>query len=88
MPGFALWLLARLLVSAETAPPAGPVDFVRDVRPILERRCQPCHFEGGKMYAPLPFDRPETITKLGDRLFTRIKDRREQAVIRDFLASR
>ncbi len=40
------------------------------------------------MYAPLPIDPLETITKLGDRLFTRIKDRREQAVIRDFLASR
>ena len=40
------------------------------------------------MYASLPFDRPETITKLGDRLFTRIKDRDEQAVLRAFLARR
>jgi hypothetical protein len=88
MLGFALWLFGRLMISAESAPPPKPVDFARDVRPILERRCQPCHFDGGKMYAALPFDRPATITKLGDRLFTRIKDRQEQAVIRDFLARR
>jgi hypothetical protein len=70
------------------ALPSKPVDFARDVRPILERRCQPCHFEGGKMYERLPFDRPATITKLGEKLFTRIKDPHEQAVIRTFLASR
>jgi hypothetical protein len=82
---FALWLVARLMV---TTPPPKPVDFARDVRPILERRCQPCHFEGGKMYERLPFDRPATITKLGEKLFTRIKEPHEQAVIRTFLARR
>ena len=87
MLAFAFWLLGRLM--AESAPPPeAPVDFARDVRPILERRCQPCHFEGGKMHQKLPFDRPETITKLGDRLFTRIKERDEQAVLRAFLARR
>jgi hypothetical protein len=68
------------------AAPATPADFTRDVRPILEQRCRPCHFEGGKMYERLPFDRPETIRTLGTRLFTRIKAEDEQAVIRRFLA--
>jgi len=69
------------------APPASPrVDFAQAVRPILESRCQPCHFEGGRMYARLPFDRAETIRTLGDRLFTRIKTEDEQALIRRFLA--
>ena len=63
-----------------------PVDFHRDVRPMLEARCQPCHFAGGKMYGKLPFDRPETIVRLGTKLFTRIKDERQRAVIRQFLA--
>ena len=54
--------------------------------PILAHRCTPCHFAGGKMYARLPFDRPETIVKLGERLFTRIKDEQERATIRKFLA--
>jgi hypothetical protein len=61
-------------------------DFGRDVRPILEQHCRPCHFEGGKMYERLPFDRPETIRTLGTKLFTRIKAEDEQAVIRRFLA--
>jgi hypothetical protein len=65
---------------------AAAADFTRDVRPILEKRCQPCHFTGGKMYERLPFDRAETIHTLGTKLFTRIKDQDEQAVIRRFLA--
>jgi hypothetical protein len=71
-----------------TTPAPKNVDFARDVRPILEKRCQPCHFTGGKMYGQLPFDRAETVDKLGTKLFTRIKKDDEQAVIRAFLARR
>ena len=60
--------------------------FVSDIRPILESSCQPCHFQGGQMYVKLPFDKPETITKLGTKLFTRIKDEDQQRVIREFLS--
>lgn len=60
--------------------------FTKEIRPMLERRCRPCHFSGGTMYGKLPFDRPETIVKLGTRLFTRIKDETERAKIRQFLA--
>jgi hypothetical protein len=62
------------------------VDFARDVQPILESHCQPCHFPGGKMYERRPFDRAGTIRDLGTKLFTRIKAEDEQAVIRRFLA--
>jgi hypothetical protein len=62
------------------------MDFTRDVRPILESHCRPCHFQGGRMYDRLPFDRAETIHQLGTRLFTRIKAEDEQAAIRRFLA--
>ena len=61
------------------------VDFDSQVKPILQQRCQPCHFNGGVMYARLPFDRPATIRTLGTKMFTRIKDEREQRVIREFL---
>ena len=37
------------------------------------------------MYERLPFDRPETISKLGTKLFTRIKDEKERHLIRVFL---
>jgi hypothetical protein len=61
-------------------------NFASDIRPILQFRCQPCHFQGGQMYEKLPFDKPETITKLGTKLFTRIKNEDEQRVIREFLS--
>src|SRR4030095_16101078 len=60
--------------------------FQTRVKPILEARCRPCHFQGGQMYERMPFDRPATITRLGEKLFTRIKDPKEQQVIREFLA--
>ena len=60
--------------------------FASDIKPILESRCQPCHFQGGKMYEKLPFDKPETITKLGTKLFTRIENEDQQRVIREFLS--
>jgi hypothetical protein len=60
--------------------------FASDIRPILQSSCQPCHFQGGQMYEKLPFDKPETITKLGTKLFTRIKNEDQQRVIREFLS--
>lgn len=68
--------------------PVGPTPaarFEERVLPILEAGCSPCHFEGGKVYDQLPFDRPETIVRLGTRLFSRIKDEQDQGTIRSFL---
>ena len=62
------------------------VDFDKQIRPILVQKCQPCHFTGGKMYERLPFDRPQTIVRLGKKLFTRIRDEKERDLIRQFLA--
>jgi len=62
-------------------------DFEKEIKPIFQSRCMPCHFQGGKVYDKLPFDKPETISKLGTRLFTRIKDEKEQRMIREFLAA-
>ena len=79
-----MFVLLATLTSIKTL--AERPTFVSDVRPILESSCQPCHFQGGKMYAKLPFDKPETITKLGRKLFTRIKNEDQQRVIRKFLS--
>ena len=81
-----LVLTLRLLMLDAPAPPPQNVEFKRDVQPILEKRCTPCHFPGGKMHAKLPFDRAETIDKLGTKLFSRIKKDDEQAILRAFLA--
>jgi len=73
-------------VAASTASaPKAHVDFDTQIKPILKSKCMPCHFSGGKMYDSLPFDKPETIRKLGTKLFTRIKEQDERRLIEDFL---
>ena len=81
-------MTAALLIffRLHTAPIPPTVDFKTQIQPILAR-CQPCHFAGGKMYERLPFDRPETVVKLGTKLFTRIHDEKQRELIRRFLAA-
>jgi len=61
------------------------VDFDSQIVPLLKSKCMPCHFSGGKVYDKLPFDRQETIKKLGTKLFTRIQDENDRKLIREFL---
>ena len=79
-------LIFALGVAMIAAATAKPVSFEKDVSPILTGKCQPCHFPGGTMYAKRPFDKPATIVALGEKLFTRIKDEKQRAVIRAYLA--
>jgi hypothetical protein len=72
--------------TADPAKAPGKVDFQTQIRPVLQAKCQPCHFSGGQVYQRMPFDRPETIKTLGTKLFTRIKDENERRLIREFLA--
>jgi hypothetical protein len=85
---------ARQQRQAPPQPPVSPaplptptpgVDFARDIGPVLGR-CQPCHFPGGVVYEQMPFDRAETVHRLGTRLFSRIKDEQQQQLIREFLS--
>ena len=61
-------------------------DFESEIKPIFQARCQPCHFQGGKVYDKMPFDKPETIHRLGAKLFTRIKDEKDRRMISEFLS--
>jgi hypothetical protein len=61
------------------------VDFETQLKPIFKSKCMPCHFSGGQVYERLPFDKPETIRKLGTKLFTRIKAENDRRLIEDFL---
>ena len=61
------------------------VDFETQLKPIFKSKCMPCHFSGGQTYDRLPFDKPETIRKLGTKLFTRIKEENDRRLIEDFL---
>ena len=69
-----------------SSKPDARVDFDTQIKPILHSKCMPCHFSGGQMYARLPFDKPDTIRKLGVRLFTRIKEKDDQELIENFLS--
>jgi hypothetical protein len=71
---------------AKVEPATAKIDFATQIRPVLEARCQPCHFAGGKVYQHLPFDREATITTLGTKLFTRLKDENERRLITAFLS--
>jgi hypothetical protein len=73
-------------VATSVATAAARPDFETEIKPIFQVKCQPCHFPGGKVYDQMPFDKPETISRLGTKLFTRIKDEKEQRAIREFLA--
>jgi len=79
-------LIFALGVAVVAAAMSKPVSFEKDITPILTGKCQPCHFPGGTMYARRPFDKPATIVALGEKLFTRIKDEKQRAVIRAYLA--
>jgi len=67
------------------APQAARIDFATQIRPLLQEKCSPCHFAGGRMYDRLPFDREETIRTLGKALFTRLRDPVDQELMRTFL---
>ena len=83
----ALSVTPSMLATSPTASTnATKPDFDREIKPILQSRCMPCHFQGGKVYDKMPFDKPETVTRLGEKMFTRIKDEKEQRMIREFLA--
>jgi len=73
------------VASATSSTTKARVDFESQLKPIFKSKCMPCHFSGGQVYDKLPFDKPDTIRKLGTKLFTRIKEEHERQLIQDFL---
>lgn len=83
-PGGTTSIVSSVQASVDSTPKAR-VDFESQLKPIFQSKCMPCHFSGGQMYDRLPFDKPETIRKLGTKLFTRIKEEHDRRLIEDFL---
>ena len=73
-----------LKVNAELKP-VGGIDFKTQIMPILQKRCSPCHFPGGKMYERLPFDTARSVLLKKEIILKRIKDDSENKLIRAFI---
>lgn len=69
-------------------PAAEPVTFEAAVRPILARRCDPCHNPGGRMYERLPFDDADVVASHSEGVARRLKDPEEKAVFERWLEAR
>lgn len=61
------------------------LNFDRDIRPIFEKHCNPCHFPGGTLYERLPFDQGLTILKNAKGILPRITDTAEVKMILQFV---
>ncbi len=61
------------------------INFKKQVQPILQKNCSPCHFPGGKLYEKLPFDKGETIINHEAGVFKRIKKEEEVNLIRQYI---
>ena len=61
------------------------VNYDRQVLPVLQKKCSPCHFAGGKMYEKMPFDNSLTILRHESGILKRFKDQAESALIKQFI---
>ena len=89
---FAMWLcnkktkLAPKAIRRDTVAIRNqPVNFKTQLVPVFQKNCSPCHFSGGKMYEKMPFDSSQTILLHGTGILKRIKDEKENALLRQYL---
>ena len=61
------------------------VIFSTQVLPLLQQKCSPCHFDGGKMYEKMPFDKGLTILKHESGILKRFGDKPGAELIRLFI---
>lgn len=75
-------------VKSFAAGKTGTINYNTEILPVLQKKCSPCHFAGGKMYARMPFDNPVTILNHETGLFKRIKDQPEANLIKQYIFER
>jgi hypothetical protein len=61
------------------------INYKAQVLPLLQKKCTPCHFPGGKMYERMPFDNSQTIISHEAGVLKRFKDEQEIALIKQFI---
>lgn len=67
------------------SPKTDTIDFSTQVQPVLQKKCSPCHFPGGKMYEKMPFDNGKTIMDHKAGIFRRITDVEEVKLFRKYV---
>ncbi|MES1218308.1 MAG: hypothetical protein ABUT20_22570 [Bacteroidota bacterium] len=73
-------------ISSTAIPGSDSINYQTQIVPILEKKCTPCHFPGGKMYERMPFDKGETIISHETGVLKRIKDEDQVSLIKQFIA--
>lgn len=58
------------------------LSFEKDIQPILQSNCTPCHFTGGKMYEKMPFDKPKTIIDHREGILRRMKGEEKEKIVK------
>ena len=80
--------------ATKAAVVAGPantndtINFAKQIQPILQKNCSPCHFTGGKMYERMPFDASATLLSHAEGILRRIKADEENKLLKDYIAQR
>ena len=74
--------------SPEPATESHPLklEFEKDIQPILQSHCTPCHFKDGKMYEKMPFDKSKTLVDFQEGILRRLKNEQELEKVRAYLA--
>jgi len=72
-------------LAAPAPSSADTIRFAKDIQPILQNKCNPCHFPGGKMYEAMPFDQAKTILDHPEGILKRFKTGEEGRLMRAFL---
>lgn len=64
---------------------ADSIAFKAELMPLLQKKCSPCHFAGGKMYAKMPFDRSATIAIHSAGMLKRLNDDNDKKVLEKYI---
>lgn len=61
------------------------IAFKKEVMPLLQSKCSPCHFEGGKMYERMPFDKATTLSTHAAGILRRLNDANDKQLVEKYI---
>jgi len=72
---------------ANRSPVVDSINYALQIQPLLQQKCSPCHFTGGKMYERMPFDKGATIINHEEGIVRRLsKDQDLVLLIKQYIA--